>query len=306
MNANRNFIDEIKYQYQYGGMAIKLIFINTFVFLFIGVFGMINQLMTGNSSGYLLDNFQAFFYLYTDLGKFIRNPWGLITSIFSHFGFFHLLMNMIFLYFAGKLFTQLFDNKRLLYTYLLGGIAGGVIEILAYNIFPGLQGAERLVVGASGSIMAIFVAIAFYRPNTVVNLFGILPVRIIFLALVFIVIDFLSLGQNDGTAHFAHLGGALIGIWSIQNLHSNKNIVTITQKWGDKLIQFFQRLNKPKKTKFKVQTGGRVKKTDEEYNLEKKLKQEKIDAILDKISKSGYESLSKAEKAFLFSQSNND
>jgi membrane associated rhomboid family serine protease len=306
MNTNRNFIDELKYQYQYGGMAIKLIFINTFIFLFIAIFTMINQLMTGNSSGYLIDNFQSFFYLYTDLGKLLRNPWGLFTSIFSHFEFFHLFMNMIVLYFAGKLFSQLFDDKRLLYTYFLGGIAGGIIEILAYNIFPGLQGAPRLVVGASGSIMAIFFAIAFYRPNTVVNLFGIIPIRIIFLALFFLVINFISLVKNDGIAHFAHLGGALIGIWSIKNLHSNNNIITIFQKLGDQIQSFFQNLTKPKKTKFTVQTGGRVKKTDEEYNLEKKMKQEKIDAILDKISKSGYESLSKAEKAFLFSQSNND
>jgi hypothetical protein len=172
--------------------------------------------------------------------------------------------------------------------------------LLAHVIFPIFQAGQTSVVGASGAVMAIFTALAFYRPNLNVLLFGLLPVRIIILALIFILIDFISLGNNDGTAHFAHLGGVLTGILSIQRIHSSGNIINQTQMFWDKLLKLFSR-----EKRLKVKKGGRTAqfKTDEEYNLSAKQRQEKIDLILDKISKSGYESLTKQEKDFLFQQS---
>jgi hypothetical protein len=205
------------------------------------------------------------------------------------------------------MFESLFDQKRLWYTYLIGGIAGGILEVLAHLIFPALQGEAVVIVGASGSIMAIFSAIAFYRPNTIVNLFGIVPIRIIWLAGIFILTDLLSLGMNDGTAHFAHIGGVLIGMLSVQNIYSSSNLINRVQMLGDKIISFFKNLFSADK-KLKVKKGGtRTEqfKTDEDYNVEAKTRQAKTDAILDKISKSGYDSLTKAEKEFLFNQSKN-
>jgi predicted DNA-binding antitoxin AbrB/MazE fold protein len=162
-------------------------------------------------------------------------------------------------------------------------------------------------VGASGSIMAIFSALAFYRPNLTVNLFGIFPIRLIFLAGIFILSDLISLGLDDKTAHFAHIGGVIIGLLSIKNLHSKTNIVTGFQRFIESIGGFFSGLFKPK-SKLTVKKGGATNarfKTDEEFIVEAKLRQQKIDAILDKISKSGYESLTKAEKDFLFQQSKN-
>ena len=211
---------------------------------------------------------------------------------------------MIFLYFAGRMFTQLFDKSRLIYTYILGGIAGGTLEIVAHSLFPKLQMFNDIVIGASGSIMAIFIAIAFYRPNIKVNFFGIFPVRIIILAVVFILMDLLDLGKPDGTAHFAHLGGAIFGLISIQNLHGDGNIISRFRR----LMHRFPRIKFTNSSKkMKVKKGGRTTaaKSDEEYNLNSKLEQERIDEILDKISKSGYESLTKKEKEFLFNQSKN-
>lgn len=245
------------------------------------------------------------FGLHTNFKEFITHPWTLFTSMFTHYSLLHLLFNMIFLYFAGQLFEQLFNRKRLLYTYILGGIAGGLLEVIAHGIFPKLQIFNDIVIGASGSIMAIFIAIAFYRPSLKVNLFGILPVRIIILAGVFILIDLLALGSMDGTAHFAHLGGAILGILSIQNIQSSGNIVSRTQRFGDSILRFF---SKDKSTEFKVKKGGSRMphtKIDEEYALNAKRRQERVDKILDKISKSGYESLTKEEKNFLFNQSKN-
>lgn len=304
MNGEMNFIDTLKNSYKYGGMTIRLIFINAFVFLFIQILSVIIRLYMADN-GVLQLFLNSVFTLNTKISEFLFMPWGLVTSIFAHFSLWHFLMNMLFLYFSGKMFEQLFDAKRLWYTYLLGGISGGILEIVAHIIFPSLQSSHIVIVGASGSIMAIFIALAFYRPNLQVQLFGIIPVRLIFLAGFFLLSDFFSLGKNDGIAHFAHLGGAILGILSVRNPNSSTNIISIVQKWSNTIVNFIPSLFSRSVKKKKQRSNSRMK-TDEEYNLDKKSKQEKIDRILDKISKSGYESLTREEKDFLFRQSKND
>lgn len=308
MQTERTFIDDLKHQFKFGGMTIRLIFINAIVFFFIQILQVFGRLIGGDFELMSSSLLSTVFTLDTDLKSFIVQPWGLFTSIFAHFTIWHFLMNMLFLYFSGKMFETLFDQKRLWYTYILGGIAGGLLEIIAHLIFPALQDKSIVIVGASGSVMAIFSALAFHRPNLQVNLFGVFPIRLIFLAGFFILSDLFSLGLNDGTAHFAHIGGVIIGMISVQNLYSSSNLITRIQKIGDKLVNFFKNIFKPS-TKLKVKKGGATRttqfKTDEEYNLEAKNRQAKIDVILDKISKSGYESLTKAEKEFLFNQSKN-
>lgn len=303
MQTQKTFIEDLKYQYKNGGAGIKLIFINVLIFLAINIFIVFGRLMGTSAEASVYGFIGSIFTLDTDLGSFIRHPWGLFTSIFAHFSILHLLFNMVFLYFSSKIFLQMFDQKRLFHTYLLGGIIGGIFEILAHLLFPALQETNQVVVGASGSIMAIFFAIAFFKPQLKVNLFGLLPVRVIFVALAFLLIDFLNLGSNDGTAHFAHIGGAIVGMISVQNIYSSSNIITRMQNLGDYIMQIFSRKNK---SKLKVKKGGNTRfETDEEFIDRKKSNQEEIDRILDKISKSGYESLSKKEKDYLFNQSKN-
>ena len=304
MQTERTFIDDIKHQYKYGGTTIRLVFINVIIFLTIRILEVFSNL-GGMPPKWFSDTIvDPIFGLPTEFTGFITHPWTLFTSIFAHYSLFHLLFNMIFLYFAGRMFVQLFDKRRLIYTYILGGIAGGMLEILANSLFPMLQGSNNIVIGASGSIMAIFISIAFYRPHIKVNLFGIFPVRIIILAIVFILMDLLDLGKSDGTAHFAHLGGAIFGMASIQNLQGDGNIISRFQR----LMKLFPRVKFTSSSKkMKIKRGGRtsVSKSDEDYNLNSKFEQERIDVILDKISKSGYESLTKKKKEFLFNQSKN-
>lgn len=302
MQTERTFLDDLKYQFKHGNMTIRLIFINVIVFLTIRIIGVFIDLSSSFGNSFMQDIINPIFGLQTDFYGFITHPWGLFTSIFTHYDFLHLAFNMIFLYFTGKIFEQLFDQRRLLYTYLLGGIFGGLLEIIAHAIFPKLQITSDMVIGASGAIMSIFIAIAFYRPNLTVNLFGILPIRLIFLAGLYLLSDILGLGSADGTAHFAHIGGAILGMLSIQNLHSPSNIVLRAEALGNWLKGLF---SKSSKSKLKVQKGGNPgrPKTDEQFAAEAKERQDTIDKILDKISKSGYESLSKAEKEFLFNQS---
>ena len=303
MHTERTFLDDIKYQFKHGGMFMRLIFINIVVFLAIRIVGVFVDLSSSTGSSFMSDIINPIFALQSDAYGFITHPWGLFTSMFTHYDFLHLAFNMIFLFFVGKMFEQLFDQRRLLYTYLLGGIFGGLLEIIAHALFPKLQMSSDFVIGASGSIMAIFVAIAFYRPNLKVNLFGILPVRIIILAGLYILSDILGMGDMDGTAHFAHIGGAILGMLSVQNVHSSSNIVLRAEKFGNWIKSLFNRSSQPRmKVKKGGQTTGRPK-SDEQFVAEAKERQDTIDKILDKISKSGYESLSKKEKEFLFNQS---
>ncbi|MEY3236428.1 MAG: hypothetical protein RI883_529 [Bacteroidota bacterium] len=308
MQTERTFIDDLKHQYQHGGMTIRLIFINSIIFLVLQILLVFGRLIGGSFESFVASILPNIFSLNTDLSDFLLHPWGIITSIFAHFTVWHFLMNMLFLYFSGKMFEQLFDQKRLLYTYIIGGIAGGILEILAHLIFPTLQNEKIVIVGASGSVMAIFAALAFHRPNLQVNLFGVFPIRLIILAGFFVLTDLLSLGLNDGTAHFAHIGGVIIGMVSVHNLYSSSNLINRTQMIGDSLIRFFSNLFSSNK-KLKVKKGGATRgpnfKSDEDYNAEAKERQIIIDKILDKISKSGYDSLTKTEKEILFNQSKN-
>jgi membrane associated rhomboid family serine protease len=302
MSGQRSLLEDMKHQFRNGGASMRLLFINSAIFLIIQIALVFGRL--ANSETAVTEYVNLIFGLETQGSVFIYQPWGLITSIFAHFSLWHILFNMLFLYFIGRVFEQLFDNKRLYYTYFVGGIVGGLFEILAHLIFPALQGSSVVVVGASGSIMALFFAVAFHKPQLTVNLFGILPIRIIILAGVFLLGDFLSLGLNDGTAHFAHIGGALLGILSIQNLYSSSNIITAFQKFGDRFVNLLKKGTPSKRMKVVSKNNAR-QQSDEQYNAQKKERQAEIDRILDKISKSGYDSLSRQEKDFLFNQSKN-
>lgn len=299
MQTERTFIDELSYQYRHGGMHIRLIFINTVVFLTI----VIGSLITGNKGNGIFTDIFALQASYTGL---LHQPWGLFTSIFAHFNFLHFLMNMLFLYFVGRIFLQFFTGRRLLHVYIVGGIVGGLAEVVSQEVI-GTAG-NVAIVGASGSIMALFLAVAVYRPKLQVNLFGLLPVPLMLIAGLYLLSDLMKIGSGDLTAHFAHLGGALIGFLSVTNLHSSANIINLSESLGQRFLKFFGGVFRPRQ-KMRVERGGgdgiRAGKTDEQYNIEKKERQKKIDVILDKISKSGYESLTKAEKEFLFSQSKN-
>lgn len=263
-------------------MTIKLILANTTLFfLYQVIFAVSRYTNTEEIAELSLRNMVA---LNTQLSALIYCPWTIVTSLFSHFDLFHFLFNLLFLYFSGVIFESIFGSKKLLVVYILGGVFGNILEVLAHLN----QIENSYVLGASGSIMAIFSAIAFYRPKTPVMLFGLISVPIIILALFFWVKDLIYIGTDDGVAHFAHLGGVVGGYLAVRNQTSSKNIVN----W---ILNLF----KPKEKK----AQSRRPKTDEDYLSEKKVKQERIDSILDKIAKGGYDSLSKDEKDFLFKQS---
>jgi len=278
----RSIIEELKFQLQHGKMTVRLIIINVSIFALIYLLGFIERII-GTSNLTL-----SVFTFPTDFGEFIFKPWTLITSIIAHVSLGHLFFNMLFLFFAGAMFEQIFGAKKLLVTYLVGGVIGNVFELIATFLIADFS-PPHYVLGASGAIMAVFTAIAVYRPQTPIYLFGIVAIPIYVLALFFLAKDLIGIGASDEVAHFAHLGGAFFGFLAVQNIHSNSNVL-------NRVNGLFSKRSTPKPRK-----NSRFK-TDEVFNAEKKATQERIDAILDKISKSGYESLSREEKDYLFNQ----
>ncbi len=279
-----NILDDLKLQYRTGGMVQKLIFWNIGCFLLSLVF----------FYSFSVGSFQipTWIALSSDLGTFIRTPWTLVTFNFFHYGFFHLIFNLIVLHFSGRLFSTYFTDKQLLGVYVLGGIFSGITFVLSYIII----GKAGLLVGASGAIMAILLSATTYAPFMLLRIPLIGIVKLWHVTFVILLIDLIQLPLDNTGGHIAHLGGALFGFLYIKLLQSGNDL----SKGISMILDFFVNLSKPKKkTPFKKVHRNTTKKTVNSFS-EKDITQKQIDDILDKISKSGYDSLTKEEKEFLF------
>lgn len=285
-------------RYQRADIITKIIVINGVIFLFATIIAALFKTQPYN----LL----AWFVLPDDLLSFITQPWSLVTYSFIHFGFFHLLFNMLWFYFFGRYVLNLFSEKRLLSIYLLGAIVGGLIYTLSYNLFPAFTGINGYLIGASGAIMAVMAFAATYQPNNEVRIFT-FTLKLWHIAVALIVWDLIKLGTlaNAGGI-FAHLGGAFLGYWYAKQLLVGKNIGAWFEDLLDKIALIFKPTKKNNFKKVHKNTTTQYQKKRSVNNETKTDTQQKIDAILDKISKSGYDSLSKAEKDFLFKAGKED
>jgi membrane associated rhomboid family serine protease len=280
-----NILDDLKLQYKTGGMVQKLIFWNIGFFLFSLVF----------FYSFSVGQFQipTWIALSSDIGTFIRTPWTLITFNFFHSGFLHLFFNLMVLHFSGRLFSTYFTDKQLLGVYVLGGVFSGITFVLSY-IFIGKSG---LLVGASGAIMAILIATATYAPFMLLRIPLIGIVKLWHVAFVILLVDLIQMPLDNTGGHLAHLGGALFGFIYIKLLQSGTDVT----KPFSAVLNSFANLFKPKnKTPFKKVHRNTTKKGINSFQGNKDVTQKQIDDILDKISKSGYDSLTKEEKEFLF------
>jgi len=235
-----------------------------------------------------------------NIAVLVSKPWTLMTYMFLHTDFIHILFNMLWLWWFGVIFIQYLSQKQLLGTYLFGGIAGALLYVTAFNFFPvfSLARESAIALGASASVLAVVVAIAFYVPDYTVNLLFLGQIKIKYIAIFTVLIDLMMLSSGNAGGHIAHLGGALWGFAYTKMLPGFDPA---------KILNVFYRMDfnfgkRRKTTRFKVHKGGKPI-TDEEFNRQKILRQQKIDSILEKISRSGYDSLSKEEKELLFSSS---
>ena len=272
---------------------VNLIYINIGVFLAAKLIGIVCTLFNLNSFSAL-----SYLHLTAQINLLLKQPWSVLTYMFLHTDFFHLFFNMICLYGFGKLFLNYFSQKQLVGLYLLGGLGAGICFIAAYNIFPYFENAvnKSFLLGASGSIMAIILAIALYIPNFEIQLLFIGKIKLKWIAMAMILISVFNTTSSNAGGEFAHIGGALIGIIYMYIYKKGKDIVSPINKLIDKITT----LCKPKpKIKFSKQP-----KSDAFYNQQRKNDQQTLDTILDKVKKSGYSSLSDKEKKQLFDTSN--
>src|SRR6056297_432589 len=287
--------DELKQSFKSGSTLIKLLYINIAVFLAVKIVSVIFFLLSAEQT-FSIAHWLA---VPADFSNLISKPWTIFTYMFLHVDFFHILFNMLWLYWFGVLFLSYFDEKKLLSLYLTGGLAGAALYILAFNIFPAFSEVlpVSFALGASASVIAIVIAVSVHAPDHTIHLLFLGPVKLKYIALVTIAIDILSIASSNAGGHIAHLGGALYGYLFVQQYKKGKNINKGFDRFMDKLFSLF----KPK-PKFKVTYKRPM--TDIEYNKEKIKKQKDVDQILDKIAKSGYDSLTKKEKEILFKNSN--
>lgn len=277
---------------------VQLILINLAVFVVMITFRVFLTI-SGNADVY--NAILRQFMLPADIGAFLVKPWTLITYFFLHEGFWHILFNMLFLYWFGRLINEFLGSKKVVNLYVLGGVIGGLTYILMYNIFPFFQDriAGSVMLGASAGVFAIVVGAATYMPNYTFFLIFLGPVKIKYIALFYVFLSFAnSVGANAG-GEIAHLGGALIGFFYMRQLQQGNDIGRPIQS----VLEFVKGLFKPS-PKIKVtytQTKSKAGKSTPPSRTASE--QAEIDAILDKISESGYESLSKEEKQKLFNAS---
>ena len=285
-----NIIDEIKESFRHGSVLTRLIYINLAVFVLVRVI-QIFFFLSGN-------NFQLVDWLALpdNPHEFLMRPWTLVTYMFLHYNFLHILFNLIGLYWFGKLFLYSFEGDKLLGLYILGGLAGGLLYMIAYNLFPVFERVNGLLLGASAAIIAILVAIAVYDPNREIYLAFVGAVKLKYIALFYVVLSVIGISTSNPGGNIAHIGGALLGYVYIVWLRKGKDMSSGIVKLINKLGELF----KPR-PKIKV-TYKQPPRDDYEYNKMKNQKQEEINKILEKIAKSGYDSLSKQEKEILFKQ----
>ena len=288
----------LRYKYAALSIAEKLIAINVLIFI---VNALIPFLL-----GLPKNSIDQWFELPKDFFGFLGQPWSLVTYSFFHGGLWHLLMNMLILYFSGRIFLNLFDKKKFINVYFLGVIAGGLLFMFSYNVFPGLlKVATSGIIGASAGVTAVLIFICTYMPNQEVRVVF-FNIKLWYLGAFLVLSDLIQIpyGTNAG-GHIAHLGGAFLGYVYARQLANGTDIGTGFSKFLDGLANLF----KGKERKASLKTVHRKQKTSaskKSVNYEKESHQRKIDSILDKISKSGYESLSKAEKDFLFKAGKED
>lgn len=306
-NFSTSIREGIKNAFRRGSSLSRLIYINCGLFLLLKLL-YVGAVLWGKGNEFYPTALE-WIGVPADIEYLLSRPWTLFTYMFTQFEFLHLLFNMLWLYWFGSIFLNYFTERKLTGVYLLGGLFGAFLYIAAYNIFPYFsepqwpRPALRLTswaIGASASVMAIVFAVCTYLPQHKVYVFLIGPVKLIHLALFTAFIDFMSISSGNAGGHIAHLGGALFGWFFVLGIKKNRD-------FASGIVNFFEKIGRlfGHKKKLRVKYKKNVSEmNDREYREYKKNEQDRINEILDKISRSGYESLSKEEKALLFKAKN--
>ena len=286
--------DQIRFRVQQMNSAEKLILLNIICFifpLFLKTLFFLFAIPYGT--------FISFFELSSDWRTLFFRPWSIVTYSFIHSGFFHLFWNMYLLYFSSRLFLNLFSVKIFLNVYFLGVVVGAFTFLFSYALFPAFQNAAPSMIGASAGVMGIFVFISTYSPDQEIRIIF-FNLKLRYLAIGFVLIDIIQIPYGNAGGHLAHLGGAGLGFLYAQRLQNGIDIGLPFERFIAKTTDLFKK--KPTlRTVHKKNISRKTKSTMTSDTLHQK----QIDSILDKISTSGYESLSQKEKDYLFQAGKN-
>lgn len=284
----------------------KILAINILVF-FVMVF--VRVIFTFSGAGSIYEGFRSYLMMPADLPQLIIQPWSALTYMFFHEGIFHILFNMLFLYWFGLLLNEYLGSKRLANIYVLGGLAGGVFYLVMYNISPYFADslATARMLGASAGVYAVVVAAATLSPNTTFFLLLLGPVKIKYIAIFYVLIAFVNSTGNNAGGELAHLGGAALGFLYVNQLQKGRDMGSWIQAIGNFFTRIFTRKSRVKVSYRKSKTYSSVgdfsqTKSGKPSPVAKTeaVTQDEIDMILDKIAAKGYDGLSKEEKRKLF------
>lgn len=286
----QSILDDIKAQFDYGNMITRIILVNLFFLIVVNLI----KVFTPPDSSFFTE-FIQYIALPSEIFKWFTRPWTFVTHMFTHIGLWHFAWNMLMLYWFGRIVGDLIGDRKILPLYFIGGLAGGIF----YLMWVQFSNVGGYALGASGAVMCFVLASAFLAPDYYMRLIFIGPVKLKYVAVGILLIDLLFNSTSNPGGTSAHLGGAIMG-----------GIYVAMLQRGTDLTEPLQRLfswQAGRKTRVKAQAPMTVvynrKRPERSSELRTEDDQERIDAILDKINVSGYNSLSKEEKAFLYAAS---
>ena len=285
-------LDEIKASFREGSVITRLIYVNLAVFLLFRIIH-VGLFLAGIQYAVI-----EWFELPSGIKLLMRQPWSLVTYMFLHFDFLHILFNLLVLYWFGRLFLDYYDQRQLFGLYFIGGISGGILYVLMFNLLPVFRNVANgsLLLGASASIISILIAAAFRDPNREIHLFLIGRVALKYIALFMIFSYIIGISTSNAGGNIAHLGGVFAGFFFVKGMRKGHDITAGISF----LIDWLRKLFNPKK-RLKV-VHRKPPRDDYEYNRQRNADHEELNRILDKIAKNGYDSLTKDEKNTLFRQ----
>lgn len=282
--------DNIKLRYRSGNTLMRLIYVNVAVFLLLRVLAFVGLLLQLPLAALLV----KWFELPSSALALLRVPWTVITYMFFHYDLWHILFNMLWLYWLGRIFLEYFNAKQLLGLFVLGGIGGACFYVLAYAWLPYFAMQESSLLGASASVLAIVLAVAVYAPHYKIGLLFLGEVSLKWVAIITVLFMVLSTSEANLGAQFAHAGGMAVGAVFGWQMHHGHDITAWLNAFFDSIATLFKRrgwVGQP--------VGGTAMHNQARHNAGKPT-EEQVDAILDKLRRSGYDSLSDDEKRTLF------
>jgi membrane associated rhomboid family serine protease len=313
--------EDIKREFNYGNMVSRLVIINVMVYLTINVIWMILRIGSGYEDSSIYPEIVAFFSMSSSWWEVLTHPWVLLTSMFLHTGFMHILFNMLLLYWFGRIVGDLVGDHRILPLYLAAGLAGNIIYFLSANLLAYNAGGS-IAYGASGAVMGVVIAAAVLAPEMEMRLLLLGNVKLKYIAAALLLIDIISIGGSSNTGgHFAHLGGAAFGWFYINRLQHGDDLSAPINNFLIRVREFFRGLGQDRgrskggsrkgprvayrnpKSQFRSTTTGGRSRQQSKGGVDTLSHQERLDAILEKIKDSGYENLTQEEKEFLFNAS---